>query len=160
MHGHIGILSMRSSQFRQIFKESLSKRKNKDEKIIVDFEGKVLYSAFKKIVDYLYLDDLKILDSIIDFSEMMEVTKFAKLHKLESLFKAAEVHFQEVMLNWFQTSSVFSIKTESLSNRGCSGTYQVKNEEISQVVSGQGNRTSNIVQNTENMQVQSFNNRG
>jgi hypothetical protein len=93
MHGHIGILSMRSSQFRQIFKESLSKRKNKDEKIVIDFEGKVLYSAFKKIIDYLYLDDLKILDSIIDFSEMMEVTKFAKQHKLESLFKAAEVHF-------------------------------------------------------------------
>ena len=84
-----------------MFKESIAKRKNKDEKIIIDFEGKILYPAFKKIVDYLYLDDLQILESIVDFSEMMEVTKFAKVHKLEALFKAAEVHFQEVMLNWF-----------------------------------------------------------
>ena len=64
MHAHIGILSMRSSQFRQLFKDAMSKRKNKDEKIIIDFEGKVLYTAFKKIIDYLYLDDLKILDAI------------------------------------------------------------------------------------------------
>jgi hypothetical protein len=63
--------------------EKIAKRKVKDEKIIIDFEGKVLYSAFKKIIDYLYLDDLKMLENIASFSEMMEVTKFAKQHKLE-----------------------------------------------------------------------------
>ena len=87
--------------FRQVFKDKISKRKTKDEKIVIDLEGKVLYSAFKKIIDYLYLDDLTMLESIVDFSEMMEVTKFAKQHKLDPLFKAVEVHFQEVMLNWF-----------------------------------------------------------
>jgi hypothetical protein len=79
----------------------MAKRKSKDEKIVIDFEGKILYSAFKKIIDYLYLDDLDLLDSIADFHEMMEVTKLAKQHKLDLLFKAVEAHFQEVMLNWF-----------------------------------------------------------
>ncbi len=93
IHAHVSILSMKSAHFRQTFKEKQAKRKNRDEKIVIDFEGKVLYSAFKKIIDYLYLDDLNELDNIEDFSEMMEVTKFAKQHKLEQLFRAAEHHF-------------------------------------------------------------------
>jgi F0F1-type ATP synthase gamma subunit len=83
MHAHIAIVAGKSAIFKQLFKDKIAKRKNKDEKIIIDFEGKVLYSAFKKIIDYLYLDDLNMLESIADFSEMMEVTKFAKQHKLD-----------------------------------------------------------------------------
>ena len=64
--------------YKNLFLEKMAKRKSKDEKIVIDFEGKVLYSAFKKIIDYLYLDNLKTLDNIANFSEMMEVTKFAK----------------------------------------------------------------------------------
>jgi len=83
MHAHIAVISLKSPFFRQLFKEKMKLKKSKDEKIVIDFEGKVLYSAFKKIIDYLYLDDLTMLEAIADFSEMMEVTKFAKQHKLE-----------------------------------------------------------------------------
>jgi hypothetical protein len=34
----------------------------KDEKVVIDFGGNVLYEAFRKIVDYCYLEDLNVLD--------------------------------------------------------------------------------------------------
>ena len=42
-------------------------------------KGEVLYEAFKKIVDYLYLDDTSLLDDISDLTEMKEVIRLAKL---------------------------------------------------------------------------------
>ena len=35
-----------------------------DEKLVIDFNGQVQYEAFRKIVDYFYLNDLSMLDSI------------------------------------------------------------------------------------------------
>jgi len=60
---------------------------------VIDFEEKVLYEAFRKIIDYFYLDDLNVLESIQDSTEMIEIIKLSKLFKLEELFRAAEIHF-------------------------------------------------------------------
>jgi hypothetical protein len=53
----------------------------------------VSYEAFRKIIDYFYLDDLNVLEGIQDSTEMIEIIKLAKLFKLEELFRAAELHF-------------------------------------------------------------------
>lgn len=71
------------------------------------------YEAFRKIIDYLYLDDLNVLDDIADSTELMDIIKLSKQYQLDALFKAAEVHFQEVMQQWFETSSFLSIKNPS-----------------------------------------------
>lgn len=52
-----------------------------------------MYEAFRKIIDYFYLDDLTVLDSIQDSTEMIEIIKLSKLFKLDDLFRAAELHF-------------------------------------------------------------------
>lgn len=60
---------------------------------MIDFKEEVLYEAFRKVIDYFYLDDLTVLDTIQDSTEMMEIIKLAKLYKLDELFKAAELYF-------------------------------------------------------------------
>ena len=56
----------------------MTKKTKKDEKLVIDFGGSVLYDAFRKIIDYFYLDDLSVLDSIADSAEMMEIIKLSK----------------------------------------------------------------------------------
>lgn len=64
-----------------------------DDEIVIDFKEEVLYEAFRKVIDYFYLDDLTVLDTIQDSTEIMEIIKLAKLYKLDDLFKAAELYF-------------------------------------------------------------------
>lgn len=90
---HIAIIATKSIYFQQIFLEKIAKKTRKDEKLIIDFSGQVHYEAFRKIVDYFYLNDLSMLDSIQDSSEILEIIKLSKLYKLEGLFKAAEAYF-------------------------------------------------------------------
>ena len=61
-------------------------------------------------MDYLYLNDLTMLELIQDSSEILEIIKLSKLYKLETLFKAAEAYFQEIMFLWFENHSVFTLK--------------------------------------------------
>ena len=82
---------------------------------MIDFNGQVQYEAFRKIVDYLYLNDLTMLDSIQDSSEILEIIKLSKLYKLDGLFKAAETYFQEIMFLWFENHSVFTLKPSVIS---------------------------------------------
>lgn len=49
-----------------------------DDKIVIDFNGSVMYEAFRKIIDYMYLDDLNVLDAVADSTEMIEIIKLAK----------------------------------------------------------------------------------
>lgn len=37
-----------------------------------------MYEAFRKIIDYVYLDDLNVLDAVGDSTEMIEIIKLAK----------------------------------------------------------------------------------
>ena len=76
-----------------------------------------MYEAFRKIIDYFYLDDLSVLEGIQDSTEMTEIIKLSKLFKLDDLFRAAEIHFQETMVSWFENSSVFSLNIENLQKR-------------------------------------------
>ena len=76
----------------------------------MDFNGQVQYEAFRKIIDYFYLNDLTMLDAVQDSSEILEIIKLSKLYKLEGLFKAAEAYFQEIMFLWFENHSVFTLK--------------------------------------------------
>lgn len=68
-------------------------KKSKDEKLVIDFGGQVQFEAFRKIVDFFYLNDLHVLDNVTDSHEILELIKLAKLYKLDSLFKAAEAYF-------------------------------------------------------------------
>lgn len=77
---------------------------------MIDFKGQVYYEAFRKIIDYFYLNDLNVLDSIKESSEILEIIKLSKIFNLNSLFKAAESYFQEIMFLWFENHSVFSLK--------------------------------------------------
>jgi hypothetical protein len=70
----------------------------------------VQYEAFRKIVDYMYLEDLNVLDSVADSTEMIEVIKLAKMYKLDNLFKACETHFKELMVQSFDCSNLISLK--------------------------------------------------
>jgi hypothetical protein len=37
-----------------------------------------MYEAFRKILDYIYLDDMNVLDMVTDSTEMIEIIKLAK----------------------------------------------------------------------------------
>jgi len=80
---------------------------------VVDFAGQVQYEAFRKIVDYMYLDDLNVLDQVSDSAEMIEIIKLSKQYKLETLFKACESHFKELMVQSFDCSNLITLKTSS-----------------------------------------------
>lgn len=70
----------------------------------------MLYEAFKKVIDFLYLDDIGVLQGIGDSSEMIEIIRLARQFKIAELFRAAELHFQETMFAWFESNSVFSLR--------------------------------------------------
>ena len=91
-----------------------------------------MYDAFRKIVDYFYLDDLSVLDSVQDSTEMIELIKLAKLFQLDTLFHAAEHHFQQTLVDWFDNSTVFSLKPlkQSFSKKDPEETPQKQQKEI------------------------------
>lgn len=71
--------------------------------LVIDFGGQVCYEAFRKIIDYIYLDDHQwLLDQaaaeISSSTEMVETIKLAKQYRLDNLFKACETHFKELMV--------------------------------------------------------------
>lgn len=114
IYGHTGIIAAKSAHFAKIVREKLPQKVRKEDHLVIDFGGQVNYEAFRKIVDYLYLDDLKVLDDITDSTELLDIIKLSKQYQLDQLFKAAEVHFQEVMQSWFETSSFLQIKQPTL----------------------------------------------
>jgi hypothetical protein len=110
---HAAIVASKSPYLQQILKEKAEAASSSDDELVVDFGESVLYDAFRKIIDYFYLDDLSVLDGIQDSTEMLEIIKLSKLFKLDDLFKAAEVHFQETLVNWFENSSVFNLTLQN-----------------------------------------------
>ena len=81
----------------------------------VDFGGTVCYEAFRKIIDYIYLDDHQwLLDQAASeassSTEMVETIKLAKQYRLESLFKACETHFKELMVQSFDCTNLITLK--------------------------------------------------
>ena len=92
----------------------MAKKKAKDEKLVIDFNGQVQWEAFRKIIDYFYLNDLTVLDSVSDFTEILEIIKLSKLYKLDILFKAAESLFQEIIPLGFDNYSIFTLKPSKL----------------------------------------------
>jgi len=115
----------------------MAKKVKKEDKLIVDFGGQVMYEAFRKIVDYLYLNDLTVLSGIADSTELLEIIKLSKLYKLDALFKAAESHFQEVMFAWFETSSHLSLKMSPANSTDKAGTVKRGNNKNAKEGSGE-----------------------
>ena len=62
------------------------------------------------------MNDLTVLDSVSDFTEILEIIKLAKLYKLDILFKAAESLFQEIIPLGFDNYSIFTLKPSKLSS--------------------------------------------
>ena len=76
-----------------------------------------MYQAFKKVIDYCYLDDLSILNSINDSNEMIEMMKLANTYNLCSITKSTETIFQEHMINLLESNSTcLSIKSQASNN--------------------------------------------
>ena len=93
INAHISVIANKSPYFFKLLKEKQSSLASKDDSIEIDFEEGVMYEAFRKIIDYFYLDDLNVLEGIQDSTEMTEIIKLSKLFKLDDLFRAAEIHF-------------------------------------------------------------------
>ncbi len=47
---------------------------------MVDFGGQVMYDAFRKVLDFFYLNDVAVIESVSDSAEMMEIIKLAKIY--------------------------------------------------------------------------------
>lgn len=60
----------------------MSKKTKNEEKIVIDFRGQIYYEAFRKIIDYFYLNDLTVLDSVKESSEILEIIKLSKIFNL------------------------------------------------------------------------------
>jgi hypothetical protein len=97
-----------------VFFDKLKRRGNNNEKIVVDFGGQILYDAFRKVIDYFYLNDVAVIEGVSDSVEMMEIIKLAKTYQLKALFHAAESHFRDIMYQYFDSSSsnIFTIKLQ------------------------------------------------
>jgi hypothetical protein len=48
---------------------------------------------------------------------MLEIIKLAKLYKLDSLFKACESHFKELMVQNFDCTNLITLKTSGSSKK-------------------------------------------
>jgi hypothetical protein len=97
IHAHMGIIASKSKELSSLLLGAIQNQKNKskDQKIVIDFQGEVLYQAFKKLIDYCYLDDLNVLGHISDSSEMIEMIKLANHYNLSSMVKATETFFKD-----------------------------------------------------------------
>lgn len=69
INSHMGIIASKSLVLSQLLIENIQAQEgdksslaNDKKKIVVDFKGKILYQAFKKIIDFCYLDDISILN--------------------------------------------------------------------------------------------------
>lgn len=77
---HIPVIVTKSTYFQQLLFEKLKKRTNHTDKIVVDFGGQVLYEAFRKVLDFFYLNDVAVIEGVSDSAEMMEIIKLAKTY--------------------------------------------------------------------------------
>jgi len=109
--------------------------KSKDhKKLIIDFKGQVLYQAFKKVIDFCYLEDINLLNSICDSTEMIETIKLSNQYNLSMMVKATESYFQDHMMNLLESNSTcLSIKNQPQSNgntkKRTSPTSEAQNKE-------------------------------
>lgn len=69
------MLAARSLVFDEMF------RINPSQKVIAVSEFS--FFAYKCLIEYLYCDDIRIVERIKDCSELVEILKLAKLHKMQ-----------------------------------------------------------------------------
>ena len=106
---------MKSPYFAKLFKEKKEVGQSmENDTLVLDFGGLVQYEAFRQIIDFVYLDDLNILDFVNDSTEMIEIIKLAKQYKLDSLFKACESHFKELMVQTFDCTNFIQVKSSGI----------------------------------------------
>lgn len=108
----MSIISNKSYVLSQLLSENSSTQigikksgTKEHKKVVIDFNGQVMYQSFKRIIDFCYLDDLNVLDGITDSTEMIEIIKLSSQYKLNRLLKAAESYFQDHMVSWLDSSS-------------------------------------------------------
>ena len=111
----MAIISSKSKLLSNLLHENIANKSvNSKGKVVIDFGGQVLYQAFKKIIDFCYLDDLNVLTQISDSTEMIEMIKLANQFKLSSMVQASESFFQEHMIHLLESNSTcLSIKRPS-----------------------------------------------
>lgn len=112
IQAHMCILASKSPVLAKMMLENkinqTRNQTNKDyKKIVIDFQGEVLYQAFKKIVDYCYLEDINILGQINNSNEMIEVIKLANQFGFTSMIRATENFFTDNMLQLLDSNSTF-----------------------------------------------------
>ena len=85
---HRFILAAWSSVFLEMIKSAKS-----NSLIVNDFS----YHAYKCLITYLYLDDIKIIEKQKSASFLIEVLKLCKKHKLNEFMNHCEIQFKKII---------------------------------------------------------------
>ena len=133
VQAHQCIIANKSAYFAQYFKDH---QRRGGDTLTVDFAGQVCYEAFRKIIDYIYLDDHQWLTDQTaaessSSTEMLEIIKLAKQYKLDALFKACETHFKELMVQSFDCTNLITLKAAQPGQRAV-----VRKDEPQVVITG------------------------
>ena len=108
MHAHKFVLAARSPYFSEML--SL-KEGNPGESMTIHVKD-TSYSAFRRVVDFIYLDDMGVVECVQDTKELIEVIKLAKNYRLDDLLKVCEMHFKKLMMSNFDLHSLSSLKRQ------------------------------------------------
>jgi hypothetical protein len=77
INAHQFVISARSSFFAKLLVDA---KNNDQQQKVVELDAS--YEAFRRVIDYIYLDDLAVVDSVIETSDLLEIIKLAKLYCL------------------------------------------------------------------------------
>jgi alpha-tubulin suppressor-like RCC1 family protein len=132
VYAHKFVLAARSDVFQEMFRK-LAKSDKKEWGVININIKDCSFKAFRIILDYIYLDNLNILDDISGCSELTEILKLSKHYHLPELSEKCERQFlalssiqlfKNLITNSFSTNSF--LKRSKEKKRGEQGYGQVE----------------------------------
>lgn len=106
---HKAILMARSSKFADLFKKS-----DKRTYEMVDCS----YLAFRIIVDFIYLDDLNIVETVKDYNQLREILELSKKYQLPILAQRCEEQFKVLIKSTINSFPYINNEKQNLTGNG------------------------------------------